>query len=77
MKRKRGEKAEEERDPGEVTEGEAAGVCSGTEHPRFLLTSPLPPADPPCCQGSCLKRSAARRGLTLCRGAENEVPVIS
>ena len=47
------------------------------EEERRGAAGPAQLASPPRLELPASERSAARRGLTLRRGAENEVPVIS
>ena len=64
-----------EADLGEERRGGEQQECLSSELQGARLSSP--PSSPACLKLPASKRSAARRGLTLCCGAENEVPVIS
>lgn len=67
-----------EQDRNNREEGKIRRECGETqEEERRGAAGPAQFASPPRLELPASERSAARRGLTLRRGAENEVPVIS
>lgn len=78
MKRRQEEKerkqSKKERDLGEERRGGEQRETLSSELQGARLSSPAPLARPKL---PASERNTARRGLTLCCGAKNEVPVIS